>query len=370
MYESINSKNIVISKLFFYIAYIMLLLKYTTPTLDIWEELSDVFTLIEIILLCICILIQTRYYKIKVALFMVATLLIAVYIYFQTRDLTILLLLLFIYASKNICIEDFIKTDVKFKIVFLCLNFLYLYSGLMENSITYRDNGSMRQTFGFASPNSFGAMILSICLEMIYLKRNKLNKYTYIKILLVTVLLLIFCDSRSAEISLVLLCVAIFFYKKKIYFKKVLPYLMLIFTGLTFFFVYLYGGENSFAIYLDGLFSTRLSIIYNFLQDYEINIWGNYIRTPEIWIGYITTLDNLYAYLIINLGIIAYLIVIGINFVLMKKTIQRGDNILVAILIVLTIYGFMERVILSIPLNVFILFARDISFEKKIEQLK
>ena len=331
MYEKVNSKNVTISKLFFYIAYVILLFKTICPLLDIWKEISEILTFIEIMLLCMCILIQTRYYKVKVAIVIVSTLFIAVYSYFITNDSNMLLLLLFIYAAKNICLENFMKIDVKLKIVFLCLNIFFVCMGLVENIINYRPDGSIRRTFGFASANSFGGVILSICLELVYINRNRLNNLTYLKIILVTLLLFIFCDSRSSEISLILLCVLLVFYKKKIYLKKILPYLMIIFTILTFLLVYLYGIGNGVAIYLDELFSTRIMIIYNFLNDYNIGLWGNHIISPDIWIGYITTLDNVYAYLIINQGIILYIIIIVINFILMKRTIKDKNNILVAI---------------------------------------
>ena len=262
------------------------------------------------------------------------------------------------------------KIDVKLKIVFLCLNIFFVCMGLVENIINYRPDGSIRRTFGFASANSFGGVILSICLELVYINRNRLNNLTYLKIILVTLLLFIFCDSRSSEISLILLCVLLVFYKKKIYLKKILPYLMIIFTILTFLLVYLYGIGNGVAIYLDELFSTRIMIIYNFLNDYNIGLWGNHIISPDIWIGYITTLDNVYAYLIINQGIILYIIIIVINFILMKRTIKDKNNILVAILIVTSIYGLMERTILFIPFNVFMLFARDIFYKKETNELE
>lgn len=370
MYEKVNSKNVTISKLFFYIAYVILLFKTICPLLDIWKEISEILTFIEIMLLCMCILIQTRYYKVKVAIVIVSTLFIAVYSYFITNDSIMLLLLLFIYAAKNICLENFMKIDVKLKIVFLCLNIFFVCMGLVENIINYRPDGSIRRTFGFASANSFGGVILSICLELVYINRNRLNNLTYLKIILVTLLLFIFCDSRSSEISLILLCVLLVFYKKKIYLKKILPYLMIIFTILTFFLVYLYGIGNGVAIYLDELFSTRIMIIYNFLNDYNIGLWGNHIISPDIWIGYITTLDNVYAYLIINQGIILYIIIIVINFILMKRTIKDKNNILVAILIVTSIYGLMERTILFIPFNVFMLFARDIFYKKETNELE
>lgn len=370
MYEKVNSKNVTISKLFFYIAYVILLFKTICPLLDIWKEISEILTFIEIMLLCMCILIQTRYYKVKVAIVIVSTLFIAVYSYFITNDSIMLLLLLFIYAAKNICLENFMKIDVKLKIVFLCLNIFFVCMGLVENIINYRPDGSIRRTFGFASANSFGGVILSICLELVYINRNRLNNLTYLKIILVTLLLFIFCDSRSSEISLILLCVLLVFYKKKIYLKKILPYLMIIFTILTFLLVYLYGIGNGVAIYLDELFSTRIMIIYNFLNDYNIGLWGNHIISPDIWIGYITTLDNVYAYLIINQGIILYIIIIVINFILMKRTIKDKNNILVAILIVTSIYGLMERTILFIPFNVFMLFARDIFYKKETNELE
>ena len=370
MEETIDTKKVEISKLFFYIAYTIYLFKIICGQIKVINNISEILTLIEMLLLLACLLIQTRYYKKKVILLIIGTLLISLYSYIETINSDIFLLLAFIYAAKNIVMENFIKFDIKLKILFLCMNIFFIFIGLLENTVAYRESGSIRQTFGFASPNSFGGIIMSICLEMVYLKRNRLNGLTYIKLLGISLLIFLFCDSRSAEMCIILMAIAIVFFKKRIYLKKILPYTMIILTILSLVLVYMYEQGNIIAYQIDDLVSTRILCAYSFFNRYEVNLFGNYFEPTDVWLGYANTIDNAYINLILNHGLISYLLILAINFSLMKYAIKEKNNILVAILLVLLIYGLMEKGTYTIAYNVFLLFAKNIIYSKETNKLK
>lgn len=371
MNTSIKLNNVLVSKILFYIAYTLVLFKVICGEINAVERVSEYITLFEFIMLSICILIQSRTYKVKTVILMTVILTISLCSYTVTKNSNIIILFFFIFAMKNINLERFIKYDIKIKILFLLLNLLLIYIGVLENKVFYRADGSARFALGFASPNSFGGIVLSICLEYVYINRNKINSLMYIKFILVTIMLEFICNSRSSEICLILLIFALILYKRKIYFKKILPYTILIFTIISFIIVYLYGQGNAIALKLDDLFSTRILCAYNFLNLYGINLLGNMFIYDDVWLGYVNTLDNAYMYLLVNQGLLLSLIMIFFNIKLMKNVINDNNKVLVAILLVLSVYGLMERGVFFVTYNVFLLCIKDIIFKyEKISDIR
>lgn len=370
MDEYIERNKEFTSKILFYTAYTILMFKTICGRLDLVQNIGEYMTIMELSLLTICILIQTRYYKVKTVIFMAAILLICLYSYIKTRNANIMILFFFIFSMKNIDFEKLLKYDIKMKIILLLLNIVFIYLGLLRNIVTYRDDGSIRQTLGFANPNAFGGLVMSICLEWVYLKRKNINGLTIGILILTAIGLEFLCNSRTSEICIILLVAMLFIYRKKIYLKKVIPYIPIILTIVSLFLVYLYGKQNPMALKLDDLLTTRLMCAYNFFQRYSVNLFGNMFTSTEVWLGYVNTLDNAYLYLILNQGIILYIFVIIVNIALFKYAIKKDDKFLIAILVVFSLYAFMERGAYFVTFNVFLLYAKDIFFKTEKENLK
>lgn len=360
MSENAIKKDIQFTRIFFYIAYTLLLLKIICGEAKFIEDIGEYITLIELILLGISIIIHIKAYSKNEIIIMGVISSILLYSYTITKNSNIIILYSFLLAMKNIDFEKFIKYDIKVKILFLILNLVLIYLGFLENKIFYRDNGSVRQTFGFASPNSFGGIIMSICFEYIYLRRNNLNNYMLIGMLIISFVLEITCNSRTAEICIILLAILLVIFRKKIYFKKIIPYIPIILTAFSLILVYLYGKGCSFALWMDNILSTRLQCAYNFFDTYQVGLFGKEFLKTDVWLGYMNTLDNAYLYLILNHGILIYLVTIIMNIKLLDIAIKNNNRVLVAILIVFSIYGLMERGIFFITYNVFLLCSKDI----------
>ena len=356
-----NHKRILNSKFLFYISYTLVLIKITCESLEIVGNIKNYLTITEFFLLVLCIILQSRKYDMKTIIIISFLLIITLCSYRITKNSNIFILILFIVASKNIDIKKFICYDIKIKIIFLLMNAFFIYVGIMKNTIFYRDEGIARYSLGLSSPNTLGAMILSICLELTYINNN--IKKIYIFLIVALLIIMFTCDSRSAEIGIILLMILLPIYKRKIRLKKIIPYTVIFFTMLSFFLVYLYGIGEKNALVLDELLSTRLKCSYNFLNVYDIKLLGNYFEEVDVWLGYVNSLDNGYIYLMLNQGIIIYVIITILNIKLMKNTIKKEDNILVAILLVLYTYGLMERGVFFIVYNIFLLYIKDIIFK-------
>ena len=104
-------------------------------------------------------------------------------------------------------LDKFIKFDIKLRASLVGLLFVTYFLGLTNSEVMYRDNGIARYSLGFQHPNLLGAYVLSICAEYIYLRYKKINFVDYIVLVVVTILLTIITDSRSAQIGMILLLI-------------------------------------------------------------------------------------------------------------------------------------------------------------------
>lgn len=370
MDEYVERKKRFTSKIFFYSAYILLLFKTICGRVEFIENIGEYITLLELVLLILCILIQSRFYKIKTVLFIALVLMICLYSYTITNNSNIMILFFFIFSMRNIDFDKFIKLDIKFKIIFLMFNIIFIYLGVLKNVISYRSDGTIRQALGFSSPNSFGGIVMSICFEWVYLKRKNLNSmvYVYLFLLIAVILIDVLSNSKTSEICIVLFMLILFVYKKNIYLKKLIPYMPILLTVISIILVYLYGKQNAMAIKLNEILTTRLECAYNFFELYDVNLFGNKFISSDVWLGYINTLDNGYLYLILNQGILLYVFVIYINIRLFKLAIKNDDRFLLSILIVFLFYAFMERTAYFVIYNVFLLYAKDLFYNNGIEK--
>ena len=366
----VDTRKELTSKTLFYFAYMLLVFKTICGRVKFVEDIGEYITLFELLLLVFCILLQTRFYKIKTVLFIAIVLLICLYSYTITNNSNIMILFFFIFSMKNIKFDKFIKFDIKLKVLFLIFNIIFIYLGLLDNVISYRIDGTTRQALGFSSPNSLGGIVMSICFEWVYLKRKNINSLVYITLLFVVILLDLLCNSKSSELCIILLIIMLFIYRRKIYFKKILPYIPILLTIISILLVYLYGKQYSIAIKINDILTTRLECAYNFFELYNLNLFGNKFVSSDVWLGYANTLDNAYLYLLLNQGIILYIFVMYVNIKLLKLATENEDRFLLSILIVFLFYAFMERTAYFVIYNVFLLYAKDLFYKNEIEKDK
>lgn len=366
----VDTRKELTSKILFYFAYMLLVFKTICGRVKFVEDIGEYITLFELLLLVFCILLQTRFYKIKTVLFIAIVLLICLYSYTITNNSNIMILFFFIFSMKNIKFDKFIKFDIKLKVLFLIFNIIFIYLGLLDNVISYRIDGTTRQALGFSSPNSLGGIVMSICFEWVYLKRKNINSLVYITLLFVVILLDLLCNSKSSELCIILLIIMLFIYRRKIYFKKILPYIPILLTIISILLVYLYGKQYSIAIKINDILTTRLECAYNFFELYNLNLFGNKFVSSDVWLGYANTLDNAYLYLLLNQGIILYIFVMYVNIKLLKLATENEDRFLLSILIVFLFYAFMERTAYFVIYNVFLLYAKDLFYKNEIEKDK
>ena len=278
------------------------------------------------------------------------------------------ILILFIIAAKNIKFENIIKYDFKIRLV-LTLIVLLLYAlNLTENHYVYRDNGEVRSSMGFSHPNTFGIYIFLLCAEYIYLNYKKMTWKSYLIILVVDILLIYFADSRASAIAIILLLIGAALCKvtknkiieNKIV-KNILPFLFIIFTIISIILCILYDPKNPVMDKIDNLLSGRINLAKDYLNDYDINLFGNKLEIVSTYEAKSTgekarVLDNGYINVILQYGIINYAFLAIMLYIAMKNALSEKNYILCIIMAIYIIVGMLENGSFTLYKNTFLLY--------------
>ena len=133
-------------------------------------------SIIVTVLLFFLILLQEEKYKKQEFLKLLFLLILSIISYCVSKCNYILMSFLFVIACKKIDVKKVIKFDIKLKSLLIIITIIFYKIGLAENIIMYRENGTIRNSLGFSHPNSLGAFLFAICLDItqnfIYIKNS------------------------------------------------------------------------------------------------------------------------------------------------------------------------------------------------------
>lgn len=366
-----------IKNILFYMAYFLMIFLSMFSRVPIIEENYKIIESISLGLLVFTSILQIHKLKSNELMIMILIMLLALISYIFSDDSIVLKLFLVIYSSKTLDFNDFIKKDLYVKLIFFIIVIILHFNGLTTDYIMYRSDGTMRSSMGFSHPNIFGLYIFMFCMELVYLKRNKLKLYDYVMIICLLLVIYNYSDSRASIISLVLLITLLLtknFLIKYVFSRKVIKFFVqnsfLIFTIITYIATILYSNNYGIGKIMNTITSNRISSICYFLDNYGINLFGKklYLVSTEKSVllsikAYI--LDNCYFNLLIKYGAIMFLII----FLITRKVFERLYNYkkfsLIIIFLILLVYGLMENSIFKITYTPFLLYFGNVLYSKK-----
>lgn len=362
-------KKIKLSVLFYYLAYALLIIETMLSRIDFINYNKQFFLLFEILFLITSFILginkNEKRIKTKKMFFYIISLIVGVASYTITKNSIFIMALLFIYCSNTIDFDDFIKFDMKFKIFMLILMIFFLQIGILDNLQIIRENGVIRNTMGFYSPNTLGIYLLNICCDYIYIHKDNISLKNYIFIAICIIINYIITNSRTSSICLVLLMLYLIMRKhlklKKLY---LVPY---IFTAISFLCIYLYSLKIPFLIQLNEILSNRLLCGMKFFEEYGITFLGNQFRTIDHWIGYVYVIDNTYLNIFINHGLL--LTISAYIFIhLFNKKIVNSNVCLKIIVLIYFISGLLETNLFNVIYNPFLIYMGGILLMNKTMQ--
>lgn len=292
---------------------------------------------------------------------------------------------IFILSAKDIDIDEVVKVTLIIQII--CISIIVLMSliGSIENRTFSRKDGTVRYSFGFTHPNAFTGQILQLCICFVWTKWQKLSYKDYLFMILISLLTLKFCDSRTSFLLIILFVGTTFIYRyifiKNLNVRMVLDNILGIITKLSIIILpvmslllgALYDPNNKIYVICDKFISGRIKLLNDYYVDKGYSIIGQKIKIISTFAAkkselYDTTaLDNAYGHIAVRYGLIVLIIfIIGYYLVAQKAIYEKNNKVLICILIYI-LFGITEIYIFNLPYNVLLLlFSVAIYSNKKI----
>lgn len=308
-----------LNKFVFYFAYTSMVVNVMFSYVINMAEFTNIIKDIALVILIINFFLQSKKYKRKEFIILLLVISLSTIISFFSKDKEIIKIVLLVCTAISIDFSKFIKYDFKLKLISTIIIVICYYLNLTEVYYSYREDGKLRSSMGFSHPNTFGGFIFSIVCDLIYLRKEKLNLLDVIIILLSSFVVSYFSDSRTSQISIILVLIGSLFLKfdkLKILETKIVKLFInnsfIIFSIISFLLAYFFVKDNPLAVHLNESFSGRISYIAQFFDEYNVNLFGREIEIigthksriigTKAWI-----LDNSYAMILLRYGLTTFL---------------------------------------------------------------
>lgn len=363
-----------IRDIIFYVGIFLMQFSIYAKNINVISNIYENLFNISIVILFMCSIITLIYMKTSKKNWIIFMILVIIAFsnYYITKDYVLVILITSIISAFNIEFKEIIKKDLAFKLILFFIILASYFTGNVEKVYFIR-MGEIRYALGFNHPNSLGFYALMYYFEYIYYLKetNRLKKLKNFIFLIVINAILFYlmnlAHSRTSQICMIIYNLLLTFSYGLNKIRKhennnghIMKY-MLIFSILTIASFYLtkqYSIGNTISIRINELLSNRLQIQAQFLNVYKIKLFGNYVE-------YFNTLDNSYIRMLLNYGIISW-IIYGFIFIKMLYTAEKeNNNILKINIITFMAYGLMEWYMVRPVINIFLLFFSSTLLKKK-----
>lgn len=374
----------------FFLGYALMLVSQMFANVIYFENIIYYLDYVAIALLTIYIVISRKDYNKKDIIKLLLFSIVSVIIYLVSNDKKLLKLSILIIAFKNINFEAFIRFDFKYRFLFLIIVVTLNLFGLMECNNVFRD-GTMRYSLGFQHPNNFAVYSMVLCLEYIYIYRNRKKWHQYLFLTIALACNVFLTDSRACIgiITLIIVYISIpsniliAIYNNLIV-KKLILHSFLIFFIISLAISLNYNTDNKLINAINDITSDRIKIADRYFGEYPaLSIFGNDLSMSRREINgklnpnYVP-LDNAYIHILLEWGIIMAIIFALLYYVSLKRLYKSSNYILIFILIMWEIYSIMEATGMSVIYNPFLLvfalvfynYVAGISTENKLDTTK
>lgn len=341
----------------FYCGFLVMMIRkfgLLIPVIDITFLSSGTIVLIGIVFLINTFLQGTNVIEVCICIF-------GIYSYYITRDVTIMFYILTILASKNIVKNEIVKFYFVIQSVVLvpCIVLYPLfYLAGSPYAVASTIDGRVRHFFLFAHPNNFAIQVVFWVLAYIYLKFEKTSDlHKYILLFVTSIFLLIYPNSQTAALSLIIFALLLMFWRYgrivwKYFIKIGLVMIFIISIYITW--TFYTGQTNGFTSMISGTFESRFIGAAAALKLYPINLFGQalpdlgkLIQLDGKWIT--LWADLAYIRIFIEFGIIGGSIFLWLLFKTIYMDIKSRDYKELLFLSIVCIYAVSEWAAFSIP---------------------
>lgn len=369
----IDERKINISSLAFYIAYFLLIFQSMTRWVYHLEKFQSICPFLILSILFFSIILEYKKIPTKNAIIIFLVCIVSFFSFLKCRDIAIIYIIIFTIAFKEKDYRKLIKFDLISKSILLLLIFFLYSQGLTEKVIYYYNVRGVRYALGFGHPNTLGIYLLNICADIAYLNYDKKKIIPYIFMIAIALFANYVPRSRGTFVGVLLLIALSYMIpiiKENGIFKFIMKHFctILMVTSFLVGFIFL-NSEATILTDLNKLFSNRIELIADFLDTYDITVFGNRFtdyNTSEL--GAVYTLDNAYITILLKFGILVAISFLWMMSLKMKQSVERKQYVLIMCLLTYMFFGLMENGFYVLAYNPFLIsFAQLINNKKKIE---
>jgi len=285
-----------------------------------------------------------------------------------TRNPNILLIISIAIMSSVVSYKKLILSGVLGIFIAIIVNFFALGTGLIPNLSTFRLDGSPRYALGFNRPVVLPSLYFTIVLSILYLYGQKLGKFLIFLIIPIFALFTI-ADSRGAFFRITLAIIIYLLLNNK-YFKLKLDrkinfiykinIFLLIFS--IFFSIYMainFTNNNYFLSELNRFMTGRLGWWNRYWNIYPVTLLGNNLTRISQAAARNTNqtamiLDSTYLTLLLEFGMLQFLIIISAFYSLLKFLKKRKNFEGLLVWGIFLTFALTANAPLSIERNLFI----------------
>ena len=320
-------------------------------------------------LLVIISFLLNPYFKVKELILIAIIVAISVVgSYFSGNE--IMLTMIYIYGAKNISIEKTVRRlSVCYILIFICI-IGGSQIGFIENWDFFAGTDRPRWGLGYTYPTHTSSVLFMAVLLYSYVRKNKLKFVDIIIIVLLDYWVYKNTDSRAGALLSVM--VPLLFYllkhvKKKTYdskFSWLLQWAFPLCAIVIYFFTMNYKDQGIYR-FVNSLLSNRLYYSQYSMKTYGVHLlgqriewvgWGGIGHTQMQLSGTYNFVDTSYLKLLLENGLIVWMLIMVIWTCTSVNAYRRGDRYLLWALGMLAVYCLAEQWLMNLGANPFVLF--------------
>ena len=356
-----------------YLSYIMLYVSlfigdvYNMGRFDIIARILRLVAYALIVISCINLKLKKNDFLRLIFFFM-----LALFYGIITGDLYWSILILFIYNTKRLNIRTIYEISYKIIITGIIIVLGCYAFGLLPDVLTSRNTiehiNFDRHSFGFYHSNVMPLLVFYLEVYYICIAKEKIKKLIIVCYMVAAIVASMFCNSRNALISSILLSLFVILKKRKDQSGHFLLYTMAVtaipclsFFSFAMMFLLLKGGIWNA---IDNVFSGRFRLAIFKMRRigiHLINIMSNadFLRDNIFYVNGenldTIVLDNGYLYVILRYGILVLIFYFIVAYLLTRK--NRGNDCVLWAIIVVFATNFIDNDLVDYSFLPFILWA-------------
>ena len=296
-----------------------------------------------------------------------------------TRTWIIIIGFLFVVCGQGIHLRALAK--IAFAVYFLTflLTIIAYNMGLVESVAAFRENSTVvRQSFGFAHPNSFGFMLFQICLAYSTFRFPTFKAIDLAVYLIAIVLSIQIADAQASAIATALaLCMFATseLVSQRCKLRRTLLGLALIFyiaiTVLTLFFMLFFSPSNGIHAAIDSLVHHRIAFGHSLNETYGLAAMGTNVPYEMRTLDQGFLIDNAFMRLCILIGVIPTAVYsIAGYFVFYEAYKQAHWSPIIIGYFLYFVYGISEHFMIDFSSNFYMLALSALLFSQPLSCYK